>query len=189
MALDLTEGLVINKTHQGQFPHLYITDRDTGQLVLESVVDNICSNGLPSLRLDLVTEGKRQKIRRYITDLRPGRTIVAAVNRITAHDETLKKKLLVLRGLFAHKVLLFALHQHRWRVTYGLSLDRSVLAVPFRAKDQPTPRSEFSHPDFTIIPVLFSFETLVSIRIETQVSKLEFWQVSRQWGFRMRASL
>jgi len=108
IASDLTEGLDINKTDKGQFPHLYIIDRDAGQLVVESVVNNICSNGLPSLRLDLVTEGKRLQLRRYITDLRPGTTIVTAVNRITAHNVTLKKKLLVFRGLFAHKVLLFA---------------------------------------------------------------------------------
>lgn len=154
---DFPEGLVINPADQGHFPHLYLIDRDTGQSVLKSVVDNICSNGLSSLRLDMVTKGKQQQIRRYITDLHPKRTIVATVNRITSHDEILKKKLLVLQGLFAHQVLLFAFHYHRWRVTYGLSLDRSVLAVPFRAKDQPTPRSEFSHPDLTIVLTSLSY--------------------------------
>ena len=157
VASDFTEGLVINLADQGQFPHLHIIDRDTGQLVVESVVDNIFSNGLPSLRLDMMTKGRQQQVRRYITELRPGKTIVANVNKITSHDETLKKKLLVLRGLFAYQVLQFAFHHHRWRVSYGLSLDRSMLAVPFRAKDQPTPRSEFSHPDLTIILTSLSY--------------------------------
>lgn len=68
--------------------------------------------------------------------------------------ESAKGPLLILRGLFAGRVLKFAFGQKRWRVNYGLDDKRSPdtkLAVPYRAKDSPSPRSEFSHPDVVIL--------------------------------------
>ncbi len=57
-------------------------------------------------------------------------------------------------------MLAFALRHKRWKVNYGLDPDRNPktrLAVPFRAKDCPTPRSEFSHPDIVILLTCLSY--------------------------------
>lgn len=65
-----------------------------------------------------------------------------------------------MRGLLAKGILLFALGQKRYRVNYGLAPDRcppTMLAVPFRAKDMPSPRSEFSHPDVVIVLTCLSY--------------------------------
>ncbi|KAJ5632331.1 hypothetical protein N7490_008670 [Penicillium lividum] len=62
--------------------------------------------------------------------------------------------LLLLRGLFAGGVLAFCLGQKRWRVNYGPDSKRippTKLSVPYRAKDNPSPRSEFSHPDVVVL--------------------------------------
>ena len=64
---------------------------------------------------------------------------------------------LLLRGLIAHGILGFVLREKRWRVDYGLAPSRSILAVPFRAKDSPAPRSEFGHPDVTIALTCLSY--------------------------------
>jgi hypothetical protein len=75
-------------------------------------------------------------------------------------NPTTKNALLLLRGLLAKGVLLFALGQKRFRVNYGLALDRqppTMLAVPYRAKDIPSPRSEFSHPDVVIVLSCLSY--------------------------------
>ncbi|KAM7220102.1 hypothetical protein V8F06_004430 [Rhypophila decipiens] len=56
--------------------------------------------------------------------------------------------------------MLFALGQKRFRVNYGLAPDRkppTMLAVPYRAKDMPSPRSEFSHPDAVIVLTSLSY--------------------------------
>ncbi|KAH6952351.1 hypothetical protein BKA56DRAFT_638451 [Ilyonectria sp. MPI-CAGE-AT-0026] len=58
--------------------------------------------------------------------------------------------MLLLRGLFAAGILAFAFVQKRWRT-------RTKLAVPFTAKDSPTPRSEFSHPDVVIVLTCLSY--------------------------------
>lgn len=65
--------------------------------------------------------------------------------------------LYLLRGLIAHNILLFALKDKRWRVDYGLDLKRSMLAVPYRAKDAPAVKAEFSHPDVTITLTCLSY--------------------------------
>ncbi|KAJ8094389.1 hypothetical protein PM082_010823 [Marasmius tenuissimus] len=38
----------------------------------------------------------------------------------------------------------------QFRVDYGLDLSRSLLAVPYRAKDVPSIRAEFGHPDVAV---------------------------------------
>ena len=89
-------------------------------------------------------------VRNYISQPQPSPFVGKTVRTLTQSDETLEKKMLLLRGLFAGDILMFIFHRHRWRVSYGLAPARSVLAVPYRAKDQPAVRSEFSHPDVTI---------------------------------------
>lgn len=72
-------------------------------------------------------------------------------------DTDLANTLLLLRGLIAHNILLFALYEKRWKVDYGLDLRRSMLAVPYRAKDSPSGQSEFSHPDVAITLTCLSY--------------------------------
>jgi len=65
--------------------------------------------------------------------------------------------LYLLRGLIAHKIILFALKEKRWKVDYGLDLKRSLLAVPYRAKDSPAGKAEFSHPDVALTLTCLSY--------------------------------
>lgn len=70
-----------------------------------------------------------------------------------------KLPLLLVRGLIAGGLLRFAFSTKRWRVNFGLDTTRipdTLLAVPYRSKDAPSPRSEFSHPDVVIILTLLS---------------------------------
>ncbi|OQE37915.1 hypothetical protein PENCOP_c009G03144 [Penicillium coprophilum] len=61
--------------------------------------------------------------------------------------------LLLLRGLLAAGVLRFSFAK-RWRVNHGPHRSRSPatkLCVTYRAKDNPSPKSEFSNPDIIIV--------------------------------------
>ncbi|KAF8464451.1 hypothetical protein BDZ91DRAFT_256645 [Kalaharituber pfeilii] len=64
---------------------------------------------------------------------------------------------LLLRGMIAHGILAFVLREKRWRVDYGLAPHRTLLAVPYRAKDSPAPRADFGHPDVTIALTCLSY--------------------------------
>ncbi|GIQ82620.1 protein of unknown function DUF3645 [Kipferlia bialata] len=59
---------------------------------------------------------------------------------------------LTLRGLLHHEVLCSTL-QKRWSVEYGVDTitHRRLMAVPFRAKDTPSTRSDFAHVDVAIL--------------------------------------
>ena len=74
-----------------------------------------------------------------------------------ARRSTLWGGLLLLRGLLVTDILLFAFKDQRWRVDYGLAPKRTMLAVPYRAKDVPAPKAEFGHPDVAIVLTCLSY--------------------------------
>lgn len=71
----------------------------------------------------------------------------------------MKKLLALLRGLTAGGILYQVLLK-RYRIDYGLDYSRKPetrLAVPYKAKDQPKPRSQFGHPDIIILLTCLSY--------------------------------
>jgi hypothetical protein len=72
-------------------------------------------------------------------------------------DNSAWSSLLLLRGLLAHGILGYVLKERRWRVDYGLDISRTLLAVPYRAKDVPALRAEFGHPDVAITLTCLSY--------------------------------
>ncbi|CUA67646.1 Zinc finger protein Rlf [Rhizoctonia solani] len=73
-------------------------------------------------------------------------------------EPTIWKGILLVRGFLSSGILIFALKHKYYRVDYGLALDRSLLAVPYRAKqDIPSLRAEFGHPDVAIVLTCLSY--------------------------------
>jgi hypothetical protein len=82
--------------------------------------------------------------------------------------------LYLIRGLIAHNIILFSLTEKRWKVDYGLDLKRSLLAVPYRAKDSPAGKAEFSHPDvaLTLTCLSYYYGGLNETQLETSFRNL-----------------
>jgi len=99
----------------------------------------------------------RAALSRFLTDL----DIDEADTKLLQHHvlgvESMRRSLLLLKGLITDGVLAFALQQKRWRVNYGLDLSRTMLAVSYRAKDNPATRAEFSHPNAAIVLTCLSY--------------------------------
>ncbi|KAI9981767.1 hypothetical protein PInf_009537 [Phytophthora infestans] len=108
-------------------------------------------------------------------------------------------QLLALRGLVAFGVLEHCLEK-RYRVNFGLPPPHSrpkKIAIPFRAADVPSERSEFSHPDVCIVLTLLgyyhrgltneelrsTFQTLLRLDISEQQ------QLYDQWFKRVKSGL
>jgi hypothetical protein len=95
----------------------------------------------------------RQKILAYICDptFHDDR-VHSEAWKVNIHD------LLSLRGLLAFGILVHCL-QMRHRVNYGIKRigGKKSSVVPFRASDVPSERSEFSHPDITIVLSMLSY--------------------------------
>ncbi|KAG8800479.1 hypothetical protein FRC16_002799 [Serendipita sp. 398] len=84
-------------------------------------------------------------------------TVLKLYAYCSGEDEYVLQTLLILRGMIGCDILVHSLKDKRWRVNYGLDLSRTYLAIPFRAKDFPSPRSEFGHPDVTILLTCLSY--------------------------------
>jgi hypothetical protein len=103
----------------------------------------------------------------YLIDFVVKKTIspitVSKINEMLRSNETespvaiLKETLLILRGILAYDILYFVLNK-RWKVEYGINTNINLMqAVPFKAKDVPTERSQFAHPDIAILLTYLSY--------------------------------
>ena len=143
-------GVVYERGRSGSFPHLRILHADAGRKLISCVLDDIIDDHLPNFNFAQLHSDLEDAVRSFISceDVSPG--MVRLVKQYF-RGSALWGGLLLLRGLLAAGILLLALRERRWRVDYGLAPNRTMLAVPYRAKDVPAQRAEFGHPDVAIV--------------------------------------
>ena len=146
----------------GSFPHVRIVQAsDAGQRLISSIIEDVMDGRLPNFNFQHASTVLHDAIRSFISD--PGTDTVKGVEEYAKGSDQnhLWSGLLLLRGLLASNMLLFALTARRWRVDYGLvpwyGQTQTMLAVPYRAKDVPAPNTQFGHPDLTIILTCLSY--------------------------------
>jgi hypothetical protein len=151
---DFSSTTIVERNgHREAFPFIkHFQNNDSTQVIYriveKSIVDNEWSikPSLIDLALQLVTKSPF-----------PGDIYEIFQEQCPELQSPTLQTLLLLRGMLQNGILLYALKDKRYRVNYGLDLTRSLLAVPFRAKDLPSPRSEFGHPDLTILLTCLSY--------------------------------
>ncbi|KUL81399.1 hypothetical protein ZTR_10665 [Talaromyces verruculosus] len=147
----------VDQHRPGRFPRIRFLHDSAGQELLRRVAQHICENDIDSLAISRQTEKSRRAILKYIFNPNLSVQEIDEVENDgpwSFWTESTKDALLLLRGLLAGGVLAFCFAQKRWRVNYGSDRIRqpaSRLSVPYRAKDNPAPRSEFSHPEVVIV--------------------------------------
>ncbi|KZP04851.1 hypothetical protein FIBSPDRAFT_843536 [Athelia psychrophila] len=124
---------------------------------MQLVMDDVMKGHLDNCAFGVLSAELRKVAERVITQ--KNIDMDHTVQELVTYCDTsgFWKGLLLLRGLFAHGILAYALKERRWRVDYGLDLSRSLLAVPYRAKDVPAVRAEFGHPDVAITLTCLSY--------------------------------
>ena len=149
-------GVEYESGPSGSFPHLRILHADAGQQLISWIVEDVIEGLLPNFNFGQLRSGLRDAIRSFIScdDVPP--TKVRLVKEYS-QQTPMWGGLLLLRGLLAAGILLYAFRERRWRVDYGLTTVRTMLAVPYRAKDVPAQRAEFGHPDIAIILTCLSY--------------------------------
>ncbi|KAJ4386033.1 hypothetical protein N0V93_008924 [Gnomoniopsis smithogilvyi] len=159
IAQDLPHSLDYHPGTPGSFPRVRILRPDAGSLLQQRLAEHICNNGIDQFQISRQPEEVRKAVYLYITKAKLSTTEVADVEDSLFWTNTTKPILLLIRGIIACGVLDFVLGQKRWRVNYGLAsrTPPTQLAVPYRAKDSPSPRSEFSHPDVVIALTCLSY--------------------------------
>ncbi|KAG6036493.1 hypothetical protein E4U41_005708 [Claviceps citrina] len=157
----LPQSIEVGCGEKGSFPRTRILRPDAQNLLLSRVAERICALGLPGLPVGRQSSSCQASVFSYIHEPNLSSEEASALENNSAFfDDSTRSILLLLRGLIAGGVLGFAFGQKRWRVNYGLDPTRKPstgLAVPYRAKDSPTARSEFSQPDVVIILTCLSY--------------------------------
>ncbi len=151
------QGLELLPVYPGSFPRVRLLQPSAADKLLEMAAREVCEAGLPGVPVWNLPQHVRAVLFRYLTDLDMDETDTEPLQHHVFGVDSMRRGLLLLRGLLAGGVLAFALQQERWRVNYGLDLSRTMLAVPYRAKDNPATRAEFSHPDATIVLTCLSY--------------------------------
>ncbi|KAI6405712.1 hypothetical protein MCOR23_002529 [Pyricularia oryzae] len=152
-----------NQFGTGSFPRLRILKANGQQALVDAVASRICETGLAGLPIARQNQESRAALLTYLTkaNLTPAEIkAVEGVKQGGLWSDATKAPLLLLRGILAGGVLAFTLAQKRWKVNYGLDATRQPptrLAVPYRAKDSPSPRSEFSHPEVVLLLTSLSY--------------------------------
>ncbi|KAI9510762.1 hypothetical protein F5148DRAFT_1274598 [Russula earlei] len=138
-------GIVEIEGKPREFPRIRILDSAKFQELSSLIINDALEGRLTNLRLGVLPSQIRQAARRFI-----GKREV---------ETTLLKGILLLRGLLTDSegILGYVLRERRWRVDYGLDYRRTLLAVPYRAKDVPSLRADFAHPDVAITLTCLSY--------------------------------
>jgi hypothetical protein len=152
--LDTSIENVIEKTqHKGAFPFIKQLQNDALVFMIYDFIARSISDNEWSIKPSLINLAVEFVIRSSF----PVDVYKALEGQCPEAQSPTMQTLLLLRGVLQHGILLHVLRDKRYRVNYGLDLTRSFLAVPFRAKDLPSPRSEFGHPDITILLTCLSY--------------------------------
>ncbi|KAH9164496.1 hypothetical protein EDB89DRAFT_2077996 [Lactarius sanguifluus] len=146
----------LDQTERG-FPTMRVLDRSVSHQISDIITEDALNGRLSTLSLNNLPE-LHEATRRFITQKE-----VSDEDRELIHSRcagtTLWSGILLLRGLLVYDegVLAYVLKERRWRVDYGLDPNRTLLAVPYRAKDVPSLRAEFGHPDVAIALTCLSY--------------------------------
>ncbi|KAG1763752.1 hypothetical protein EDD22DRAFT_1050038 [Suillus occidentalis] len=134
------------------FPFIRVLHLTAGEKLVQWIAQDVINlNGaLDNISFDQASLCVKEAVYQFISTENISNAYTSLVEECYRHT-TVWPSLLVLRGLLACGILVYALKEHRWHVDYGLALKRTtMLAVPFRAKDIPSLRAEFGHPDVAV---------------------------------------
>lgn len=156
-------SIEVDERRPGCFPRIRFLRDDAQQELFRRISTHIGDNGTGSLPLSRQPQRTRETVLTYALNPELTECQIAAVEskgQAGFWTDSTKGPLLLVRGLLAGGVLAFCFRQKRWRVNYGPDPTRNPptkLSVPYRAKDSPAPRSEFSHPDIVITLTSLSY--------------------------------
>ncbi|KAF8492811.1 hypothetical protein F5888DRAFT_1795530 [Russula emetica] len=141
-----------------KFPIIRILDSVIFRDISSLIIDDALGGGLSNLPLGVLPSAIRGAARRFISQKEASNEDRDLIHSHCA-GTTLFKGILLLRGLLmdCDGILGYVLKERRWRVDFGLDPSRTLLAVPYRAKDVPSLRAEFGHPDVAITLTCLSY--------------------------------
>ena len=126
--------LDVDTTMRG-FPIVHILDSAIFQRISSLIIDDALEGRLSNLPVGILPSSIRGAARRFMSQAEVSDVDHALIQSHCAGTISVNA-ILVLRGLLMDGggVLAYVLKERRWRVDYGLDSNRTLLAVPYRAK-------------------------------------------------------
>ncbi|KAG2133788.1 uncharacterized protein EDB93DRAFT_1232709 [Suillus bovinus] len=146
----------VSTREQEGFPFVRVLHPTAGEALVQWIAEDVINGALENISFDQASLHFKEAVYCFIAFENITNACVSIVEDHYRHT-TAWPGLLVLRGLLACGILVYALKERRWRVDYGLTPKRTMLAVPFRAKDMPSLRAEFGHPDVAVTLTCLSY--------------------------------
>ncbi|KAF3921376.1 hypothetical protein ABW20_dc0108928 [Dactylellina cionopaga] len=141
------QGFEVVPKNEGSFPYLRILQLKAANALMKATSQALVYGDTPGHQwFATVSPEKLEIILAFITKKDFPLEDMPAVREVL-NCGSMWDAALLFRGLFAYEILRFCLQEKRWRVDYGADLDRTFLAVPFKAKDTPSAASDFAHPE------------------------------------------
>ncbi|KAH8731001.1 hypothetical protein GQ44DRAFT_822597 [Phaeosphaeriaceae sp. PMI808] len=150
-------SIEVQRDADWRFPRVRVLDTRAAKKLLEELAKEIIYSELIPRASSLELQNA---VFEYITVPELSQEQVTLVEDSSFWVDSVKETILIIRGLIAGGILKFILNSKRWRVNFGLHPTRTPptkLAVPFRFKDSPALKSDFSHPEVLIILTLLSY--------------------------------
>jgi hypothetical protein len=159
---DIAKLLGSEPSIAGEYPNIRLTqtqaeDQELLQAFYEIIVDSMFVD--PPPLLDWICSRKwraermKTKLRQFMLDSSKHADEI----KLPKISKERHMQILMLRGIFVHGLLKHVLTLRNC-VNYGLDVRREKqMAVPYQGADNPTDRSEFSHPDIAIFLTLLAF--------------------------------
>ncbi|KAG2137071.1 hypothetical protein DEU56DRAFT_912843 [Suillus clintonianus] len=139
---DFPLGVEFQSGAVGSFPRFRVLDVRAGEKLVQLVFDDILDGELPNFAFEHVPLHIKDAIRNIVTKADMDVQCLDQVRNYCT-GTSLWNGLLLIRGLLA--------------LDYGLDPRRTMLAVPYRAKDIPSSKAEFGHPDISIALTCLSY--------------------------------
>jgi len=140
----------------GMFPTIYLLNQDVKEALIGCLTDSVINGEEGVLSVDGCSQDDLESMGKFLRDATFPKTSAMKVGGILKGNTDARHRLLLLRGLLVHRILLMGLGK-RWNVQYGVDPRRDPIAVPFRSKGIPSDQAEFGHPDVSIILTCLSF--------------------------------
>lgn len=143
--------------HDGvRYPILHFLKAGAVDVLIHNLFEVVKAEALPGISFRQWGEQVSEAALLFVQDIEVTDSDQSLL-RETFQDGVILRRLLVLRGLVAYRILRFALEHKRWLVDYGIDHSRCLMAVPFRAKGIPSDNAEFGHPDVAITLTCLSY--------------------------------
>ncbi|KAL8760683.1 MAG: hypothetical protein Q9184_003152 [Pyrenodesmia sp. 2 TL-2023] len=141
----------------GAFPTVYFLDQGVKDLFMERLTQSVLRGDGSLLPVQECSKDELAFAADFLRYAQFDKSTAKKVAQVFGRNKKdTRLRLLLLRGLLIHKILLMGLGK-RWNVQYGVHPLRDPIAVPFRSKGIPSDQAEFGHPDVSIMLTCLSF--------------------------------